>query len=372
MDDRVPAHPLPRTYVHIGLQKTGTSYLQSVFWQSQDRLLAQGLAMLPATKRATFRVMLDVRNREPGGLAKLDSRLAALLAEGGRPGAPTRLLLTEESLAPATPEQVRRLVDHLAGTEVHVVLTVRDLARQVPSVWQQKVTARRRYTYEQYLTAVVAQGRRAREFWPSQDVPAVLDRWTAAVPPERVHVVTVPPPGTDPTELLARFCRAVEVDPATLDTAVPRRNTSLGLVQTELLRRVNAELGDRLREREAYRAAGKMYLGKRILAAQGGTPPRTPRRLEAWCRETTEAHIAALKAGGYDVVGSLDDLVPDASLFTDDAQAVTDAEVADAAAKAMASMLAEPRQLRRHGRRPHPAPQQPPSMWRSLARRVRR
>jgi hypothetical protein len=361
---------MPRTYVHIGLQKTGTSYLQSVFWQSQDRLVGQGLAMLPGTKRATFRVMLDVRDREPGGLKKLDTRLTELLATAGRPGAPDRFLLTEESLAPATAEQVRRLVDHLDGTEVHVVLTVRDLARQVPSVWQQKVTARRRYTYEQYLAAVVGQGRRARDFWASQDVPAVLDRWTSAVPPERVHVVTVPPPGTDPAELLARFCRVLQVDPATLDTAVPRRNTSLGLVQTELLRRVNVELGDRLRTRQAYRAAGKMYLGKRILSAQGGTPPRTPRRLEAWCRETTEAHIAALEAGGYDVVGTLDDLVPDASLFTDDPQTVTDAEVADAAAKAMATMLAEPRKPRGRARRTKQQP--PPSLLRRVMRRLAR
>jgi hypothetical protein len=314
--------------------------------------------------------MLDVRDRGRGGLDGLDARLADLVATAEKPGAPDRFLLTEESLAPATPEQVRRLVDHLARTEVHVVLTVRDLARQVPSVWQQKVTARRRYTYEQYLAAVVGQGRRARDFWASQDVPAVLDRWTSAVPPERVHVVTVPPPGTDPAELLDRFCRVVDVDPATLDTAVPRRNTSLGLVQTELLRRVNVELGDRLREREAYRAAGKMYLGKRILSAQGGTPPRTPRRLEAWCRETTDTHIAALKEGGYDVVGSLDDLVPDASLFTDDPQRVTDSEIADAAAKAIATMRAEPRTGPTRVRRRKPVPTKPPSLLRRVARRL--
>jgi hypothetical protein len=365
----VPERPLPRTYVHIGLQKTGTSYLQSVFWQSRDALAAQGLAMLPSTKRATFRVMLDVREREAGGIAALDRRLASLLEAQGGPGAPTRFLLTEESLAPASAEQVRRLVEHLAGTEVHVVLTVRDLARQVPSVWQQKVTARRRYTYDQYLDVVVGRRRRSRDFWASQDLPAVLARWTAAVPAEWVHVVTVPPAGTDPAVLLSRFCQVLEVDPGALDTRVPRRNVSLGLVQTELLRRVNVELGGRLRKRQAYRAAGKMYLGKRILAAQGGTPALMPRRLDGWVRGVTDEHLAALRTGGYDVVGTLDDLVPVPASFTDDEQRVTEAEVAEAAAKAMATMLVEPRKGRRR-RTPARRTAPPPSPWRRALRRL--
>ncbi len=335
--------------MHIGLQKTGTSYLQSVFWQSQAALTEQGLAMLPGTKKQTFRVMLAARDRirpgvdgaEVGGA--LDRLRARLGDAAGVPGAPTRYLLTEESLAPMTTEQVRRLLDVLAGTEVHLVLTVRDLARQVPSVWQQKVTSRRRYTFDDYLSAVVDRRRRSRDFWANQDVPAVLQRWAGEVPPHRTHLVTVPPSGGDPEELLARFCRVLEIDPGGLDTAVPRRNVSLGLVQTELLRRVNVELGPRLRRREAYRAAGKMYLGKRILSAQGGVPARLPARLEEWCREVSAQHIEAIRRSGVHVVGSLEDLVPVAESFAATPQQVSDAEVAQAAAAAIATMLAEPR-----------------------------
>jgi hypothetical protein len=339
--------PTPRTFVHIGLQKTGTSYLQSVFWQSQEALVGQRLAMLPGTKQQTFRVMLATRDRARPGIDGREvtdalARLRPALDEAVAAGTADRFLLTEESLAPATAAQARRLVEHLAGTQVHVVLTVRDLARQVPSVWQQKVTARRRYTYDRYLAAVVKRGRRARDFWASQDLPAVLERWGSAVPADRIHVVTVPPAGSDPGLLLERFCSVLDLDPRSLDTRVPRSNVSLGLVQTELLRRVNVELGGRLRRREAYRAAGKMYLGKRILSAQQGSPAKLPRRLEEWCRSLSAAHVEAVRAGGYDVVGSLDDLLPAASAFADDPQHVTDAEIADAAAKAMAAMLVQP------------------------------
>ena len=373
--------PTPRTFVHIGLQKTGTSYLQSVFWQSRDALAGQGLALLPGSKRETFRVMLATRDRArpgvdgpevTGALSRLRRSLAAALAEGRA----DRFLLTEESLAPATAEQARRLVEHLDGTEVHLVLTVRDLARQVPSVWQQKVTARRRYSYDQYLAAVVDRRRRARDFWASQDLPAVLERWGSAVPAERIHVVTVPPAGSDPGLLLERFCAVLGVDPVALDTRVSRRNVSLGLVQTELLRRVNAELGGRLRRREAYRRAGKMYLGKRILSAQQGTPARLPRRLEEWCASVSASHVDAVREGRYDVVGALEDLLPAPSAFADDPQRVSEAEVADAAARAIAAMLTSPPKSRRGGpgRRngPSATPAPPPTPWARVRRRLRR
>ncbi len=333
--------------MHIGLQKTGTSYLQSVMWQSRDALAGQGLAMLPGSKKQTFRVMLAARDRlRPGvdgrevgaALSRMQRRLQRSLAASD---GTTRYLLSEESLAPMTPGQVGRLIDALAGTEVHVVLTVRDLARQVPSVWQQKVTARRKYTFEDYLTAVVERGRDARDFWANQDVPAVLERWGSAIPAERIHLVTVPPAGGDPEELLARYCRVIDVDPSALDSTVSRRNVSLGLVQTELLRRVNVELGPRLRRREAYRATGKMYLGKRILSAQGGVPARLPARFEEWCRQVSAGHVEAIGAAGVDVVGSLDDLVPVAASFATDPQLVTDGEVAASAASAIAAILGD-------------------------------
>ena len=63
----------------------------------------------------------------------------------------------------------------------------------------------------------------------------MLERWSVIAPPERIHVVTVPPSGTPPEVLLERFCSVIGVDPAALDREVPRANESLGQVQAELL-----------------------------------------------------------------------------------------------------------------------------------------
>jgi hypothetical protein len=330
---------MPRCYLHIGLQKTGTSYLQAVFWQSQAALAAEGLRMLPGTKASTFALMLAARERggaDPGALEALADELRASLAEGDT----STYLTTQESLAPASTEQVRRLVARLTGVEVHVVVTVRDLARQLPSVWQQKLSARKSYTFEEFLDAVVARSPRAREFWDSQDLPSVLDRWSAAVPSERIHVVTVPPVGSPPGLLLERFCRVLSVDPSVVDPEVPRANAALGRGQAELLRRVNLALGDRLATRQANRPV-KLYFAKRVLAAQKGSPTLAPARLEEWCRETSATHQRHLRLGGYDVVGSLEDLAPRTESFTEEDQTAVEQEVSEAAVAAIATMLVD-------------------------------
>ena len=70
----------------------------------------------------------------------------------------------------------------------------------------------------------------------------VLDRWGAGLPPERVHVVTVPPAGTDPGLLWERFAGLVGIDPDTVDTTVARANPSLGAEEVTFLRRVNERI----------------------------------------------------------------------------------------------------------------------------------
>ncbi|MGH3371494.1 MAG: hypothetical protein ACRDPR_16005, partial [Nocardioidaceae bacterium] len=289
-----------RCFVHIGLPKSGTSYLQSVFWQSQQALAARGFAMLPTRRADHFTVALQLR----GLLQDFDNERAyrsldRLRADAARSTAPTTLL-SQEALAPSTPSQVAELLDSLAGHEVHVVVTARDLARQVPSAWQQRIQARHTYTYPEFLDAVVSRAPLAQDFWVNQDLVDVLTRWQSHVPAERIHVVVTPPAHAHPGVLLERFCSVVGVDASLLDTNLPSSNVSLGHVQAELQRRVNVALGDRFpHPRAGYGRLGKGYLAGRVLRPQGGARPMMPERLRAWCEETTQQWIEHIGSGGY-------------------------------------------------------------------------
>ncbi|MGN6129443.1 MAG: hypothetical protein ACTHOK_03800 [Nocardioidaceae bacterium] len=333
----------PRAFVHVGLPKTGTSYLQSVLWQSEAEVEAQGLTLLPKPvgSVSATQLMLAVRDRleegeDPTPGPELLRRFAADVREAGDKD----VLYTQEQLAPAGPKQASRVFRRLPDHEHHVVITARSLARQLPSAWQERVKTRSVLGYDEFLQAVVDRSEEARAFWRYQDLLDVAERWGTHVPPEHVHIVTVPPPGSPPELLLQRFCGVLGLDAGRLNPARSRSNSSLGLTQAELLRRVNVALGDRLPSpRRGYSRVAKWYLVSRALLPQGGQAPLLPGSMRGWVEEQTEQWIAETRERGYHVVGDLADLRPADAHFSDQPPAVSDQEVLESAVAALAELL---------------------------------
>jgi hypothetical protein len=331
-----------RLYVHIGLPKTGTSFLQATLLHNRKILAEQGLDLVPPTKREAFELMLLVRDRYDPALdsASVQDSLdgfPALLEKA--PG--SRALISQESLAAATPPQIRRFLDACSDREVHVVATVRDLARQLPSSWQQRLKSGGSWTYDEFLRRAQALEQRGidRRPWRHLNVTEMLAHWSEAVGPSRMHVVTLPPPGSAPSTLLERFCSVVDVDQ---DRMVPEEkgvNTSLGRVQAELLRRVNSELPDELLPRQIYGGVGKRFFAANVLAAQEARPIRVPAEFRAWCDEVAERQIKALDAAGYAVTGQLADLRCPDQAFADDDDRPSHRDVEETAVKALAQIL---------------------------------
>jgi hypothetical protein len=334
------AMPSGRLYLHIGLQKTGTSYLQSIMWRNQDLLRELGLDLVPPSKRETFHLMLNVRNRyrpefDPPVVASSLERLPGQLAAASGPAA----LLSEESLAPADDQQIHDLLAACAERDVHVIVTLRDLGRQIPSAWQQTLQGGQWLPYAEYLRRL-RRNEGSSKLWGSKDVAAILERWSRHVPVERIHLVTVPPPGSPQGALLARYCRVLGIDPERLDRDVERSNESVGRVQAEVLRRVNARLTPEFRTRDVYGDIGKRYLAVRILGPQGGDKLRVPRQHEQWCRDVSQKYVDAIVKGGYPVEGDVLDLIPTSSAFADEPR-VTQRQIADASVAALAKILTD-------------------------------
>lgn len=349
-------------YLHIGLQKTGTSYLQSIFWQSQKELTRQGLDMVPGSKRDTFHLMLSVRGRfnpefdPPEAGRALDKLPAQLSSARG-----TRALISEESLAPCTDEQIKTLVAACADREVHLVLTVRDLGRQIPSAWQQLLQSGGSMGFDAYLRRLKkSEHRPTSKHWANKNINEILDRWSAHIPERRIHVVTVPPPGSEPELLLRRFCEVLAVDSSRLDREVARLNESVGRTQAELLSRVNGHLSKVDRRRDVYGDIGKRYFAVKVLGAQRGDRILVPARHRDWVQEVSAKYVDRIAAGDFQVVGDLSDLSPVAEVFARGSAAPRDAEVADVAARALAQMLGE--RMERHRQRRESPLRLPPAL----------
>ncbi len=253
-----------------------------------------------------------------------------------------------------------------------MIATVRDLARQIPSAWQESLKAGSSDSFATYLAKLQRhEGQPGRPVWRQKDVPGLLGAWAEHVPSERIHVVTVPPAGSDPTVLLDRFCSVVGVDPAPLERDVVRKNESLRHVGAEVLRRVNAELAPTHRERDVYGDVGKRYLSTQVLARQDGAPIRVPEQQRAWVRAISRRHVDFIACSGFDVVGDLDDLDPEESAFGTGPGTPSEAEVSTVATSALAVVIADEMDRRRAERSTQATRVAPPRRVARWGRRAR-
>jgi len=307
-----PSHARHQVFLHVGSPKTGTTFLQNVLWSQRDTAAEQGL-LLPLERFGDhYLASLDVR-----GLAGLPEHSSRAVGSWDRlvdesMAWPGSVLVSHELFAAATAEQAEKA---LAGfgpeTEVHIVLTARDMVRQMAAEWQEHVKHRAVKTFDEFVGELRQDRRRKSWFWRVQDFADIVERWSTTLPPSQVHVVTIPQAGAAPEALWDRYATLLGLDPTSFDTDVSRANTSLGSEQAELLRRVNLELGDRLPLPGPYPGVVKNVLAHRILASRPGTRLTLDPRDTEFALEESARIAAALAALGVDVVGSLDELVPD-------------------------------------------------------------
>ncbi len=301
----------PRVFLHVGSPKTGTTFLQDVLWSQRATAREQGLLLPGERFHDHFLATLDVRGLadDPIYPERARGMWDLLVAEAVASG--DTALISHELFAGATAEQARRAVAALADrAEVHVVVTARDHVRQISAEWQEHVKHRSAATFGTFVSDVREDRTRQSWFWQVQDYAGVLERWGADLPPGQRHVVTIPPSGADPTILWERFARLLGLDPGAFDTALERSNSSLGVEQAELLRRVNVELGDRLPLPGPYPLVVKNVLAHRILEARQGTRLTLSPDDQAYAAGQSRAIADRLAAMGVDVVGDLEDLVP--------------------------------------------------------------
>jgi len=298
-----------RVFLHVGTTKSGTTFLQRVLWGHRTQLLESGL-LLPGTGGPDhYAAALDVRE-EPYRLADPDlvpgawGRLVDQIRDWSGDA-----LVSHELWAPATAEQATRATSLLGDAEVHVVVTARDLARQVPSEWQEHLKHRSTVSFPEFVAQVRSEPRgpfspNGYYFWDEQDLPSLASRWSHT----SVHLVTVPR-GAGPDVLWSRFTGVLGIDASGFDLEAARTNTGLGAEQAELLRRLNNALGDRLPLPGPYTQMVKTLLANNVLNTRPGSSFALTGEDHAYAVDKARAMVAELE-GLCDVVGDLGELIP--------------------------------------------------------------
>lgn len=339
--------PHPRLYLHIGLPKSGSTFLQSLLGGNRSVLKESGYVYPYVRQEGMFHAALEMAGKPSAwGLTPeaVEGTFDALLRRGRRIGG--RVVISHEIFSAASTEQVQAIADRLDDFEVHVVITVRNLGRVVTAQWQERVKNGHPESFEEYSEDVLAdlpgvgEGSGTSVFWRGQDLAALLDRWAVVAPPERTHVVVTPGAGVGPDGLWNRFASALELPPDLIDPATaPQGNESLGAAQVALLRQVLVSLDGRL-EQPWYSVVAKRWFAQSILGTVRGrkavAPATVAERLTGVARSWSER----VRTGGYQVYGDLDELVPEIPPpGTPAPDEVTTAEMLDGLPDAVARML---------------------------------
>ena len=123
-----------RVFLHIGVPKSGTTFLQTTMWRNRQALQEQGF-LYPGRERMDHyhasRQVRGVSSARMGDYAAVWDRLVERLHGWDGDG-----LISHEFFSMATAAQARAAVRALAPAEVHIVLTARDYLRHLPAVWQ--------------------------------------------------------------------------------------------------------------------------------------------------------------------------------------------------------------------------------------------
>lgn len=339
-----------KVFLHIGLPKTATTYLQTIIWHNRTALEAQGVRLPGRARRdhlwATRIVREDpqfAKVSQPHRLAAWD-RLLADVAEWDH-----TCLISHEFFAAASAPQAARAVEQLAPAEVHLVVTAREPLGLFTASWQESIKNRDTTPMAEYALTESEDPNDVWN-WRTLDIHRVLERWAPHVAPERVHVLPLPGKGAPRREIWDRYAALIGVDPDSVDLSRSFPNASMGVVEAETLRRMNHHLSGFSSAIDRGTYIRTFLADERLVPRQGDPFWPQPDRVEQIRRRGRSA-VDYIAEQGFDVIGDLDALlVPDHLPERRVPESVTDDEVAEVAVELAARLLYDVRELR-HERR---------------------
>ncbi len=300
-----------RVYLHIGAPKTGTTYLQDRLRLNARTLAAHGVHF-PSRNIAVdaplfqFRAALDLLGEDWGGEpGHAEGSWDALVRRIKRLDG--TIIVSHEILAPAQVGQIARAKASLSrvGAELHIVYSARDLARQVPAAWQESIKQGRCWSYRRFTKRFTK-----KQSWFSRafDLPQVLSAWGEGLPPEHVHVVTVPQQRGP--ALWERYCGVFGIDPTWVQRESDATNASLGVAETAMLRRLNRQMERVPREDARFDGLVRRLLAEETLVGRGSRPLLLPPYAQEWAQAQAEHWIEWIEGSRVDVAGDVHDLRP--------------------------------------------------------------
>ena len=294
--------------LHIGPHKTGTSSLQGAFHLARPKLAAQGVHYAGSSRQpmhAVHAVIGTKRLDEHPSIERWDVLLREI-----RDSEAKRVVISSEAFADGNSAALRRVVADLDPERIHVVITLRPLARIMPSQWQQFVQGGSVMPFEEWLAAMLADTDPRRGlFWRRHRHDRLVERWSTVAGTDRLTVVVVD--DRDHDLLLRRFEQLTGLSDGTLVEDRRFENRSMTLPEIEAVRAFNVAFTERgldPRLQALVMRVGAARIMKRVRPDPAWPAVEMPR----WALEQVGAlqreMMDAIAASGVQVLGDLETL----------------------------------------------------------------
>ncbi len=298
--------------LHIGPHKTGSTAVQGAFHLARERLAGRGV-VYPGQGRQPLWPILAVTGQpalrgEPSPKMAYWDRLVRDIQAAGH----QHVFLSSEFFAEADDEAVRRIVEDLGGSDVHVVVTLRSLTRILPSQWQQYLQNGYHFPYLEWLDGILSRPPQTPTpgFWRRHRHDALVARWASVVGVQNLTVVVVDE--SDPLMLLRTFELMLGLPDGFLALEDGRTNRSLTVAEAELVRQLNEEFSSRPWPDRSYARFVRYGAVERMKTARQPAPdePRitTPAWALARAAEISAEMAENVIALGVNIVGDISTL----------------------------------------------------------------
>lgn len=310
-----PAIPANGVLLHVGVHKTGTTAIQAALADARQDLRANG-AYYPGRLQAQHRAALAVLGRPWGwntrGGSVLDRSHFDTLAKRVRRH-DDRVVISSEFFCEADAPTAAGVVADFGADRVHVVVTLRNLGRLLPSSWQQYLKYGLTTPYEKWLKNVfdgVGGSTMTPTFWKRHDHGAVLTRWSEAVGAANVTVLVLE--DVDRSAMFVAFAQLLDLPPEVLVSRTDlTSNRSMTAAEAELLVRLNKKVKKELQWDEYVRYVRR---GVALGMVEGREPGADEPRLHTpdWALDAAAEHgarsVETIRSLGVSVLGDLDAL----------------------------------------------------------------
>ncbi|MCF1597971.1 hypothetical protein [Streptomyces muensis] len=305
--------PLPAgtRLLHIGPHKTGTTSIQGALFAAKDEMARHGVAW-PATTRHPMEAVLAAcaRTAMMGDTTPTERHWERLLEQVRATGRRTSVISSEFFADAPEGDTIGRIVEQLGGDRVHVLVTLRPLARIMPSQWQQYVQNGLRMGYGDWLEHMLRKPPYEKpnpSFWHRHRHDRLVERWARVVGPERVTVVVVD--DRDREGLTRTFEALLGLPTGLLEPVPDAANRSLTLAETEMLRNLNKEFRANELPAELYsqlvRNGAVMHMKNTCTPGFGDVKIRTPQWAVEAAAEIGAEIAERIEGTGVRVIGDM-------------------------------------------------------------------